>query len=408
MHTVRLSIPTRNGLNLNANLELPAYGEVKQYAVFAHCFACNSNLGAVKHISQALTSKGIGVVRFDFTGLGRSEGDFSDTNFSNNVCDIVDVCNYIKEQYKAPKLLIGHSFGGTAVMMAAFQLPDVKGVVTIGSPSKPAHVKKLLKYEPSKFEDMDEFEAEVGPRTFKIQKQFINDLDENDLLGNIKKLRKAILILHSPQDAQVDISNAAELYHNALHPKSFVSLDNADHLLTNKEDALYTAEVIASWAKRYIDIKIEEPTVKKLDTMGEQVVAHLNLENDFTTQIYTDKHTFTADEPMSFGGQDLGASPYELLNASIGACTAMTVKLYAERKKWDLKEVFVYLSYSKKHADEIDTDKELMGRIDVIEKKLKFIGDLNDEQKEKLKEIASKCPVHKTVSNEVIFETKII
>lgn len=407
MNTEQLTILSRNGINLHAKLELPANDKPLQYAVFAHCFTCNSNLGVVRHISRALTDKGIAVVRFDFTGLGKSEGDFADTNFSNNVCDLVDVCNYLEEHYRAPALLVGHSLGGAAVLMAAFQLPEVKGVVTVGSPSDPSHLKKLLNYDPEKFESSDEFEAHIGGRPFTIQKQFIHDLEENQLADNINKLGKALLVMHSPQDSIVEISNAADLYHHARHPKSFVSLDGADHLLSRKEDALYVAEVIGSWAGRYIDLTKEEETKEKLSTEGEQVLAYLDLEDGFTTQIYTDQHHVVADEPIPIG-EDLGPSPYEYLNAAIGACTVMTLKLYAERKNWELKEVYVYLSYSKKHTDELNVDTEQMGRIDFIQKKIKLVGNLNTEQKEKLKQIASKCPVHKTVSNPVVFDTELI
>lgn len=407
MNTEQLTILSRNGINLHAKLELPANDKPLQYAVFAHCFTCNSNLGVVRHISRALTDKGIAVVRFDFTGLGKSEGDFADTNFSNNVCDLVDVCNYLEEQYRAPALLVGHSLGGAAVLMAAFQLPEVKGVVTIGSPSDPSHLKKLLNYHPEKFESSDEFEAHIGGRPFTIQKQFIHDLEENQLADNINKLGKALLVMHSPQDSIVEISNAADLYHHARHPKSFVSLDGADHLLSRKEDALYVAEVIGSWAGRYIDLTKEEETKEKLSTEGEQVLAYLDLEDGVTTQIYTDQHHVVADEPIPIG-EDLGPSPYEYLNAAIGACTVMTLKLYAERKNWELKEVYVYLSYSKKHTDELNVDTEQLGRIDFIQKKIKLVGNLNTEQKEKLKQIASKCPVHKTVSNPVVFDTELI
>jgi putative redox protein len=330
MSTTNLSIINRKGIKLNAKLELPANGKPLQFSIFAHCFTCNSDLGVVRHISRSLTSKGIAVVRFDFTGLGKSEGSFEETNFSNNVNDLVDVSNFLEENYKVPELLIGHSLGGTAVLMAAFQLPKAKGVVTIGSPSDPSHLKKLLKYSPDTFEEKEEFEANIGGRPFTIQKQFIQDLEVNNLLKNIKKLNKALLIMHSPQDEIVEVSNAAELYSNAHHPKSFISIDGANHLLSNRKDALYVAEVIGSWVSRYIDIEIIKQ--KKLSTEGEQVVAYLDLENGFTTQLFTENHAMVADEPISFGGEDLGPSPYEYLNAGIGACTVMTLKLYAERK----------------------------------------------------------------------------
>ena len=403
MNTQNLTIPSINGHNLSAKLELPADGAIQQYAIFAHCFTCNSNLGVVRYISRELTSRGIGVLRFDFTGLGNSAGEFEDTNFSNNVSDIIAVNHYLTDNYKAPQLLVGHSLGGTAVLAAAFQLPLIKCVATIGAPAQPDHIKKLLKYDQSKFDSTNSFETNIGGRPFTIQKQFIEDIESSDLLGKIKTLNKALLFLHSPQDRIVGVENAANLFHNAFHPKSFVSLDGADHLLSKKDDALYTADVIGSWASRYIDIN--KDATKKLSTDGEQVVVHLNLEDNFTSQIFTNKHHIIADEPKEVGGDDLGASPYELLNAAIGACTVMTLKLYAERKKWNLKEVFVYLSYAKKHASELNIDTEDMGRIDFIDKKIKLIGDLDESQRLKLLEIASKCPVHKTVTNKVHFQT---
>ncbi len=406
MNTENLIIPTKNGLSLSAKLELPANGKVAQYAIFAHCFTCNSNLGIVRHISRNLTSRGIAVLRFDFTGLGQSEGEFAATNFSNNVSDLLDVNAFLKLNYKAPELLIGHSLGGTAVLMAAFDLPNIKGIATIGSPSNPAHIKKLLNYDSKKLQNSDAFEVNIGGRPFEIQKQFIDDVEQHDLLKKIKGLKKALLILHSPQDMIVEVKNAAELFHNAFHPKSFVSLDGADHLLTRKEDALYAADVIGAWASRYVDLQIEEDA--KISTEGEQVVVHLNLEDNFTSQIFTEKHQLIADEPKNIGGDDLGPSPYELLNSAIGACTVMTLKMYAERKKWDLKEVFVYLSHTKKPAEEIQSEKPLSGRIDVITKQLKFVGNLDDAQKEKLKSIASRCPVHKTVVGDVIIETQVL
>ncbi|WP_027419199.1 bifunctional alpha/beta hydrolase/OsmC family protein [Crocinitomix catalasitica] len=390
---------------LYANLELPANNKIRSYAIFAHCFTCHSNLRVVRDISRNLTSSGIGVLRFDFTGLGKSDGEFSDTNFSSNVGDILAVYNFMEKNYKAPELLIGHSLGGTAILMAATKLPKIKALVTIGSPAEPSHVRHLFNTALPAIEASGEAEVNIGGRPFKIKKQFLEDIENTDLLSTIKDIKKPYLILHSPQDTIVGIENAAKLYSNAFHPKSFVSLDGADHLLSNKNDAIYVANIIATWMSKYFP---PEDKLIPLSTEGEQVVAHLDLDNDFTTQIFTPNHHLTADEPKSFGGQNLGPSPYELLNAGLGACTVMTIKLYAERKGWDLKEVFVYLTYDKKHADELNIETEEVGKIDHISKKIKFHGDLNDEQKTKLIQIASKCPVHKTLQNKVIIETSEI
>ncbi len=402
MNSTTLNIPGADH-TLSARLELPADEKVRTYAIFAHCFTCTSNLSVVRHISRTLTMNGIGVLRFDFTGLGKSEGDFADTNFSSNVSDLITVYNYLKDNYEEPHMLIGHSLGGAAVLMAAAQLPDIKAVVTLGAPAEPEHVQHLFKESIEEINRSGEAEVNIGGRPFKIQRQFIEDLQNHDLLSIVKKLRRPYLILHSPQDKIVNIDNASKLYLAAHHPKSFITLDGADHLLSEKDDAIYVAEMISTWATRYLD---PMPEVKPLSTEGEQVVAHLNLHDSFTTRIYTPHHHIVADEPLSFGGNNLGPSPYELLNASVGACTVMTIKLYAERKKWDLKEVFVYLTYAKKHVDELDVETEVMGKIDHISKKIKFVGDLDDQQKQKLLEIAAKCPVHKTLGNTVLIETK--
>ncbi len=400
----KISIPTRHGTLLNSKLEVPANGNIRQYAIFAHCFTCSSSLAVVRHISRTLTGAGIAVLRFDFTGLGRSEGEFADTNFSNDVSDLIDVSNYLEEHYAAPQMLIGHSLGGTSVLMAAFSLPEVKAVATIGSPSDPTHLKKLIKYDPSKFSETDAYETDIGGRPFKIKQQFVEDLEKHDILSNLKKLNKALLIMHSPVDETVSVDNAAQLFKNALHPKSFVSLDRADHLLTKKEDAIYAAEMIGAWASRYIDA--DAP--KSSDTMGAQVVAHLNMNNKFTTQVYTDQHHLIADEPSSYGGDDLGFTPYQLLSSAIATCTAMTIKMYAAKKKWDLQEVCVYLTYSKKSAEEVGEElAKGESHVGHFHKTIRLMGDLDETQRARLKEISSRCPVQKTVSGTILFDTEL-
>jgi putative redox protein len=406
MNKIELQIKNRNDQSLAAHLITPVNGQINNIAVFAHCFTCSSSLAVVRNISVELTSQGISVLNFDFTGLGHSDGDFSETTFSNNISDIVDVNEYLIQNYIAPTILIGHSLGGAAVIIAANLLPNIQAVVAISAPSYVKHVTKHFDDAEDEIKKNGEAILKIGGRPFKIKKQFIDDLEKHQLEEEVKKLRRPLLIMHSPQDLVVGIENAASLYHKAIHPKSFISLDGADHLITNKNDAFYVAEVISSWVKRYVEIKKVEIEIK--DTQGEQVLVYHETIVPFTNHIYTKTHHIYGDEPINFGGDDLGLSPYELLNAAIGSCTVLTLKLYAQRKQWNLKEVFVYLSYYKKHASELNLDIEEMGQLDHITKKIKLVGNLTEEQKNKLKEIASKCPVHKTVANKVHFNTEII
>jgi len=405
MRTNRIEIKNKKGYTLAAYLELPANQKPNYYAIFAHCFSCSSNLNATKHISRALTSHGFGVVRFDFTGLGRSEGEFAESHFSANVEDLIAVNDYITKHYKTPSLLIGHSLGGAAVIVAASRLENIKAVATIGAPATVEHVTHLFSHAKDEVADKGEVEINIGGRPFKINEEFVNDFSKTDLPTITSKLRKPILVMHAPFDKIVGIENAQKIYLNAMHPKSFVSLDDADHLLMDSKHSEYAGRIIGEWVKLYFP----ELENEMLSTEGEQLVAHLNLkENNFTTQLQTHKHSFIGDEPSSVGGDDFGPSPYEYLNAAIATCTAMTLKLYAERKSWDLQEVYVYISHARKHSDELMLDVEKPGYIDHISKRLKFIGNLDDTQKERLKEIASRCPVHQTVASEVIFDTKII
>ena len=405
MKSTRLKIENRKGLILNANLELPANQKPNYYAIFAHCFTCSSSLGAVRNISRALTNDGFGVVRFDFTGLGRSEGQFADSHFSANVEDLIDVHNYMSNNFSSPGLLVGHSLGGAAVLVAASQIETVKAVATVGAPANVSHVKHLFSHGIEAVKEKGEVEINIGGRPFKINQDFIEAFDNTDLPSIVKQLRKPLLIMHSPFDKIVGVENAQELYHNAHHPKSFVSLDDADHLLTEEKDSKYVGDIIGTWAKRYFP-KVENIM---LETEGEQLVGHLNiLEDNFTTSIQTKNHTLIADEPASIGGSDFGPSPYEYLNAGLAACTVMTLKMYAERKKWDLQEVFVYISHSRVHSNDLNVSVDKPKYLDHISKKLKFVGNLDIQQKERLKEIASRCPVHKTIASQVVFNTQII
>jgi uncharacterized OsmC-like protein/alpha/beta superfamily hydrolase len=317
---------------------------------------------------------------------------------------LIKVAEYIKEHYQAPSILIGHSLGGAAILKAASQLKYIKAMITIGAPSEPSHVAHLIESKQDQIIKEGEAQVQIGGRPFTIKKQFIEDIESINLLETVKSLRIPYLLMHSPQDNVVGIQNAGELYQAAFHPKSFISLDGADHLLSKKDDALYAASIIGAWLRKFVDLEALNKTLPSIK--GEQVLAHLNVNDNFTTQISTNSHQMIADEPASIGGDNLGPSPYEYLNAALGSCTALTIKMYAQRKEWNLQEVFVYLSHAKKHAEELGVVSEGKGKIDHISKKIKFIGDLNAEQKTRLLEIASKCPVHRTLQNDIHIETE--
>lgn len=404
MKVIKLKIPNRKGLLLNAFLELPANQKPNYYAIFAHCFTCSSSLTAVKNVSRSLAQDGFGVIRFDFTGLGRSEGKFADSHFSANVEDLIDVHEFIKNEYNAPSLLIGHSLGGAAVLVAASLLEDIKAVATIGAPATVSHVKHLFSHNEEEIPEKGNVQVNIGGRPFNINKDFVADFDKTDLPAIVKELRKPLLIMHAPFDKIVGIENAEKLYVQAHHPKSFVTLDDADHLLSESKDSKYVGDVIGTWAQRYFPNQENQ----LLDTEGEKLVGHLNiLEDNFTTSIQTKNHSLIADEPEGIGN-DYGPSPYDLLNASLAACTVMTLKMYAQRKKWDLQEVFVYITNSKKHSDDLGLETENPGYLDHMSKKLKLVGNLDAEQKKRLKEIASRCPVHRTLEKGVVFETTLL
>lgn len=394
MSIQKINFKNSRGITLAAKLELPAGRRPHNYAIFAHCFTCNKNFAAVRYISSALATKGFGVLSFDFTGLGESEGDFADTNFSGTVDDLICAAEFLKKNYQAPAVIIGHSLGGAASLLAASQFDEIKAVATIGTPSAPQHVAALLKGGIAEIKEKGSATISIGGKPFTIKKQFVEDLEEQNLLNVVRQMRKAFLFLHSPQDRIVPIDKAAELYQAAFHPKSFVSLDGADHLLSNKEDALYVGDLIASWATRYAMI----PPEKNLST-NSHIVAYLGAEDKFTTRIKAGEHLLTSDEPESFGGSDFGASPYQLVAAGLAACTAMTLRLYANRKNWDLREIYVHISHEKSHPEDCLNCESGASKIDKFTRELEFIGDLNREQRERLLEIADKCPVHRTHEN---------
>lgn len=401
MKNKKVEFVNSKGIKLSGKLELPVNQLPKSYAIFAHCFTCNKNLNAVKNISRALTSHGFGVLRFDFTGLGESEGDFSATDFSSNIEDLEDVAEYMIKEFGAPELLIGHSLGGAAVIFASAKIPSIKSVATVGAPSSPQHVQHLFKSNIEEIKENGVAIVEIGGRSFPISAQFIEDISGKNMNKVLYSLNKPLLIMHSPQDKVVEIKNAAEIYSAAKHPKSFISLDGADHLLSKKEDSVYVGSVIAQWASRYIKLN-EEETIKT----SEQVVVKIG-NKGLTTDILAAGHPITADEPESAGGDNFGPSPYDLLLASLGACTAMTLRLYADRKKWNLDEVIIHLSHGKTYTADCKNCDEKGAKLDHIEKSISLIGNLDDSQKQRLLEIADKCPVHKSLSNTIIIKSEL-
>ncbi len=395
MPSLKVKFTNKNNYQLSGSIEFPITNKPHAYAVFAHVFTGNKNLSATRNISRALTLNGIAVLRFDFTGLGESEGDFTDSTFTGNVDDIVAACDYLATNYEAPKVIVGHSLGGAASIFAASKIESIKAVATIGAPSEPKHVKHLLRSKIDEIEKEGKARVNIGGQEFVIKKEFLQDLENNSMLEVLKDFRKALLVLHSPQDSIVDIDNAANIYHHAFHPKSFITLNNANHMLTNKEDAYYAGNVISSWVNRYIDIGGVEQ--KKLRT-HRQVVARLGSDG-FTTDIIAGKHGFVADESEDLGGQDFGPSPYELLSAALGACTVMTLQMYARRKKWSIEEVRVHLEYNRSYKDDCENCSEQDRRLDVFEREIEIIGNLKQEQLDRLLQIADRCPVHKTLES---------
>ncbi|WP_276389960.1 bifunctional alpha/beta hydrolase/OsmC family protein [Eudoraea chungangensis] len=395
MGNLAIKFRNREGELLSGKLDLPADQHPHNYVLFAHCFTCNKNLLAISNISRSLISKGFGVFRFDFTGLGESEGDFEDSNFSGNVEDLVAASQYLSENYASPSLLIGHSLGGAAVLAAAPKIPSVKAVATIGAPSNPNHVQHLFKSDLEEIKKNGLAKVNIGGRDFTIKKQFLEDLKASSTQDIVDKNNVALLFMHSPQDSIVGIKNAEELYIAAHHPKSFVTLDGADHLLTNKSDSLYVGNVIGSWVEKYIPL----PKPANLKSKY-QVVAKLSNNDGFTTDLKMGQHYLTADEPVNYGGNDFGPSPYELVSAGLSACTAMTMQMYAKRKNWDLKEVEVHTSYGKDHAVDCEKCESNSSKIDTFQRLIKMTGNLDLKQKERLLEIADKCPVHRTLHSE--------
>jgi len=400
-----VSFPSANGHALAARLDVPSAVAPRAFAVFAHCFTCSKESKAAIFISEALNAAGIAVLRFDFTGLGGSEGEFANTTFSSNVADLVAAANWLKREHTAPAILVGHSLGGAAVLAAAGSLPEVVAVATINAPADPGHVAHLFSEQRAEIDARGEAEVELAGRKFHVRRQFLEDIAEQKLTTAIASLRRALIVFHSPRDTVVGIDNASVIFLAARHPKSFVSLDDADHLLNRRADAQYVGAVLAAWSSRYLPARAEPRSV---DAPRDTVLVRETKAGKFQQEITIGPHRLIADEPISVGGDDSGPSPYDLVAAALGACTAMTIRVYADQKKLPLDRVLVNLRHQKTHASDCSECETKEGRIDRIERLIELEGPLDAAARAKLLEIADKCPVHRTLQHEIWVPTRLV
>lgn len=397
----KVTFPGQYG-ELAGALETPSTPPLA-YAIFAHCFTCGKDSAAASRISRTLAARGIAVLRFDFTGLGNSDGDFASAGFSANINDLVAAADYLRKLHQAPALLIGHSLGGTAVLAAAERIPEAKAIVTLGSPSSPEHVIKQFAADIEAIDRDGQAGVKLAGRDFQINKSFLDDLRNTELTERIRGLRRALLVMHAPYDTLVSVDEAGRIFQSALHPKSFVSLDDADHLLTRVQDAQYAANTIVAWASRYLP----QPESSAAEAVAGGHVRIGEGNKKFLRHVTCDDHTWLADEPTRVGGDNLGPDPYEHLLAALGTCTSMTIRMYANRKGLPLEDVEVELSHSREHASDCEGCEESGTKIDVITRVVHLYGDLEPEQRQRLLEIADRCPVHRTLENEIRVNTAL-
>ena len=399
---VKVRFRGAEGQELVGILELPLDGHPRSVALLAHCFTCGKDMGAGRNVAQALVSRGIAVLRFDFTGIGESEGDFGETSFATNIEDLVAACRFLREEVGEPELLVGHSLGGAAVLHAAGRLPGVKAVATVNAPFDPHHITHLLQEERQAIEEQGEAVVSLAGRSFRITLDFLRALERTEPEEVVQELRRPLLVFHAPYDPIVGIDNATQIFVSARHPKSFISLGEADHLLSNPRDATYVGDTIAAWAERYLPPRA--PRDQVLDPREHEVIARTG-PSGFFTELVASGHSLEADEPASVGGTERGPTPYDLLLAGLGSCTTMTLRMYADRKGWPLRSATVRLTHRKVHAEDCKDCETREGKLDEIVREVELEGELDEAQRARLLEIADRCPVHRTLHSEVKIRT---
>lgn len=403
MNTEHIEIPGSHGSKLSSRLDLPG-GPIRAYALIAHCFTCGKDSLASSRIARALTGHGIAVMRFDFTGIGSSDGDFASTNFSSNVADLRAVAQFMRDQDHAPTLLIGHSLGGAAVLSVAKHIPEVRAVITIAAPSDPGHVVGLFGDNVARIQEEGAVDVRLAGRPFRITRQFLEDVGNQRLLDDVANLDRPLLVLHSPQDTTVGVENGLQIFAAARQAKSFMALDGADHLLIDKSAAAYAADLLLAWSRRYLPREAEPAAPEVVVPDGTVLVAENHL-GRYQQSIRVAGHQLVADEPAAVGGTGVGPGPYDFLLAALGACTSMTLRMYAERKELPLEHVSVALRHAKIHAQDCATCDTKEGRVDRIERQISLRGPLTPEQRTALLGIADRCPVHRTLQSEVSIVT---
>ncbi len=408
MRSENVNFENLKGQALAGRIDYPLIDDPIAFAIYAHCFTCSKNLKAIGRITSALARHGIATLRFDFAGLGQSEGDFADTNFTTNVEDLRAAANYLLKTRGTPEILIGHSLGGAVAMAGATELPQVRAVATVAAPSSPSHIRRHLVDDLERIQTHGEADVTLAGRSVPIRQQLLDDIERHDLENMIADLRRPLLILHSPIDNTVGIENAATLFAAARHPKSFVALDGADHLLTVDRDATYAADVIAAWASTYLSGEMADRAQPDFTTDAPESVTTVRTESGFRTEVISNGFGLVADEPIAVGGTNTGPTPYDYLLTALGTCTSMTLRMYADRKQWPLAAVTVTLKHAKVHASDCAECDTREGVVDHVDRQITLEGDLDQGQRDRLLEIADRCPVHRTLHGEVVIKTVLI